>query len=255
MPTLIKSWVGWAYDPVGWSSGSEFSGAVMSDASALTLPRSVALARGRQGTVLAAVLLAGFGGLFTLVRANRSLAADLAITIRVQRFRSPGVAHVMETASWLGFPPQSRIVPPAIALGLWLARLRTEALFALLAWGTAFLSTMVKAVMRRPRPENPSVQVTVAKLAGTSFPSGHTLAYVGVYGFLAYLAYTLLRPALLRRPIVALLCGLVAIVGPSRVYAGHHWPTDVLASYFLGFSYLIGLTALYRQVKAWQTQR
>jgi membrane-associated phospholipid phosphatase len=37
--------------------------------------------------------------------------------------------------------------------------------------------------------------------------------------------------------------------------ANYHWPTDVLASYFLGFSYLIGLTALYRQVKAWQTQR
>ena len=225
------------------------------DTPPLTLRRSVALARDRQGTLLAATLLAGFGGLFAVVRANRSLAADVAITIRVQRFRAPGLAHLMELASWLGFPPQSRIIPPGIAVGLWLARLRTEAVFALLAWGTAFLSTLVKSAMRRPRPANPAIQVTVAKLAGSSFPSGHTLAYVGVYGFLAYLAYTLLRPAILRRPVVALLCGLVAIIGPSRVYEGHHWPTDVLASYFLGFSYLIGLTALYRRVKAWEMSR
>jgi membrane-associated phospholipid phosphatase len=221
---------------------------------ALTLPRSVALARGRRGAALAAGLLGGFGGLFVLVRANRSLAADVAVTIRVQRVRAPGLARAMELTSWLGFPPQSRIIPPAIAFVLWLAHLRTEAVFALLAWGTAFVSTLVKAVMRRPRPSDPSIQVAVAKLAGSSFPSGHTLAYVGVYGFLAYLAYTLVRPAALRRTLTAALCGLVALVGPSRVYAGHHWPTDVLASYFLGFSYLIGLTALYRRAKAFETK-
>jgi membrane-associated phospholipid phosphatase len=223
-------------------------------AAALTVPRSVALARGRRGAALATGLLGGFGGLFVLVRANRSLAVDVAVTIRVQRVRAPGLARLMELTSWLGFSPQSRIVPPAIAGVLWLARLRTEAVFALLAWGTALVSTIVKAVMRRPRPADPSVQVAVAKLAGSSFPSGHTLAYVGVYGFLAYLAYTLVRPAALRRTLTAALCGLVALVGPSRVYAGHHWPTDVLASYFLGFSYLIGLTALYRRAKAFETK-
>lgn len=221
----------------------------------LTLPRSIALARGRRGTLLAAGLLAGFGGLFALVRANRSLAVDVAVTIRVQRFRSRRLARLMEVTSWLGFAPQSRIIPPAIAVALWLARLRMEAVFALLAWGSAFLSTMVKAMMRRPRPDHPSVQVAVAELAGTSFPSGHTLAYVGVYGYLAYLAYTLLRPAALRRSVVALLSALLALVGPSRVYAGHHWPTDVLASYFLGFSYLIGLTALYRRAKAFENRK
>ena len=223
-------------------------------ATALTVPRSVALARGRRGAALATGLLGAFGGLFVLVRANRSLAVDVAVTIRVQRVRAPGLARLMELTSWLGFPPQSRIVPPVIAGVLWLARLRTEAVFALLAWGTALVSTIVKAVMRRPRPADPSVQVAVAKLAGSSFPSGHTLAYVGVYGFLAYLAYTLVRPSALRRALTAALCGLVALVGPSRVYAGHHWPTDVLASYCLGFSYLIGLTALYRRAKAFETK-
>jgi len=65
-----------------------------------------------------------------------------------------------------------------------------------------------------------------------------------------YLAHTLLRPAGWRRAIVAGLVGLIALVGPSRVHQGHHWFTDVTASYLLGIAYLIGLTGLYRRVKA-----
>jgi len=49
---------------------------------------------------------------------------------------------------------------------------------------------------------------------------------------------------------VAALLGLVAAVGPSRIHQGHHWPTDVTASYLLGSAYLAGLTTLYRRVKA-----
>jgi membrane-associated phospholipid phosphatase len=49
---------------------------------------------------------------------------------------------------------------------------------------------------------------------------------------------------------VAALAGLLALVGPSRIYQGHHWPTDVSASYLLGTSYLVGLIALYRRIKA-----
>ena len=76
------------------------------------------------------------------------------------------------------------------------------------------------------------------------------LNYMGVYGFLAYLLGTLPRPARLRRVAVGGLVALLALVGPSRIYLGHHWATDVTASYLLGGSYLIGLTAVYRRVKA-----
>jgi undecaprenyl-diphosphatase len=157
----------------------------------------------------------------------------------------------MAAVSWPGFPPQSRFVAPAIVAGLALARLPLEALGVIGAWGTALLATVVKAVMLRPRPvAGIDIRVIAAPLGGSSFPSGHTITYVGLYGFLAYLAYTLLRPAWLRRLVVSPLVGLVASVGPSRVYMGHHWFTDVTASYMLGLSYLLGLTRLYRRLKA-----
>jgi len=77
-------------------------------------------------------------------------------------------------------------------------------------------------------------------------------AFVGTYGFLAYLAHTLIRDPALRRTATGGLVGLVVLVGPSRIYQGHHWPTDVTASYLLGTTYLIVVVTAYRRVKGAQ---
>ena len=156
----------------------------------------------------------------------------------------------MSVASWFGFPPQSRVIPPLLMAGLWLVRLRIEALGLFGAWGTALVSTVLKEIMRRPRPvAGEDLRVVAAPLGGSSFPSGHVITYVGVYGFAAYLAFTLIRPVAARRVALTTLLTLLALVGPSRIHQGHHWPTDVTASYLLGTSYLVALTSLYRRIK------
>ncbi|MBA2753980.1 MAG: phosphatase PAP2 family protein [Chloroflexia bacterium] len=212
-----------------------------------------ALSRGKTGSLVATLALALFAVIFGLVRSKRSAATDVAITMKFQRRRHPWLARSMEIASWPGFPPQSRLIPPALVAALWVVGLRLEAAFQLLAWGTSGISYVFKSIMRRPRPQQGEIQVAIARIGGTSFPSGHVLAYMGNYGFLAYLAYTLIQPDRLRRAVVGAIISLVSLVGPSRIYLGHHWATDVLASYLLGTSYLIGLTAVYRRVKSWVT--
>jgi membrane-associated phospholipid phosphatase len=216
-----------------------------------TLPSAVAVRRGRGAIWLAIGGLIGFGAVFAVVRAGRTAAIDRTVMRGLQRIHHPVVRTVMAAASWPGFPPQSRVIAPTAIAGLWLARLRLEALMLAGGWGTAVLSTAIKAVMQRPRPlAGGLIQVAPGRLGGTSFPSGHVITYMGVYGSLAYLAHTLIRPREARRALVGGLLGLIAAVGPSRVYAGHHWPTDVTASYLLGTSYLVGLTTLYRSIKS-----
>jgi undecaprenyl-diphosphatase len=217
------------------------------------VPPRAALARSRVPLLVAIAGLAGFGALFALVRRNRTAAFDAALTLRIQASRNPILARLMAAASWPGFPPQSRIIQPAIIAALAAAGLRLEALSQTVAWGTALLSTLVKRFMGRERPvAGKDLRVVAAPLGGSSFPSGHVLTYVGTYGFLAFLAATLVRPPTPRRLLVALFAGLIALVGPSRIQQGHHWPTDVTASYLLGTSYLIGVVALYRRLKARQ---
>jgi undecaprenyl-diphosphatase len=157
----------------------------------------------------------------------------------------------MAFVSWFGFPPQSRVLPLCYAAVLWIARFRLEAVFQLAAWGTALVSTIVKSFMRRPRPvAGKDLRVVAAPLGGTSFPSGHVLTYVGVYGWMAIMADRLIKPPVLRRLVVGALTTLIVAVGPSRVHLGHHWPTDVAASYLLGSSYLAALLIAYRRLRS-----
>lgn len=173
------------------------------------------------------------------------------MTMRLQARAHPILDRLLRLVSWPGFPPQSRLIPATITALLALFRLRLEAACFLVAWGTALLATGLKAVINRPRPiAGTDLRVAVAPLGGSGFPSGHVLTYVGVYGFLAYLLYALAPALPARRPVNTLLVALVALVGPSRIQQGHHWFTDVLASYMIGTSYLIGVASLYRRLKA-----
>jgi membrane-associated phospholipid phosphatase len=189
-----------------------------------------------------------FAALLLAVKANASAAIDVSITLRIQAAKSRALAGVMRAVSWPGFPPQSRIIPPVVIAAWWASGRRLAAAIQLAGWATAAISTVVKAFVRRPRPLPPQVEVVVAPLGGTSFPSGHVLTYVGFYGTLAYLLAINVRGDLPRTVAVGSLASLIGMVGPSRIQQGHHWPTDVLASYLLGAAYLLTLIELHERL-------
>lgn len=216
-------------------------------------PAHVAPARNLLGLLWAAAAIGVFTALFQNVRRGTTADLDANIThkVQVEGARHGWFDKVMHLVSWPGFPPQSRILPPGIAAALWLRGYRLEAVFQLAAWGTGGVSSVFKRIVKRerPGPKFPHLRVVPANIGGTSFPSGHVIIYTGVYGFLAYLATLWIETRSVRRVVVGGLTALVALVGTSRVYLGHHWFTDTMASYLLGTTYLVGLTALYRKVK------
>jgi undecaprenyl-diphosphatase len=217
----------------------------------ITLPERVVVRRAHGARRAAVLGLGGFVAIFAAVRTHRSEAFDAALMMRWQAVTRPWLARLMTLVSWPGFPPQSRIIPPLLMLALLLLRLPLEAFFQLLAWTTGGVSELLKGVMKRPRPvAGTDLRVVAAPLGGSSFPSGHVITYVGTYGWPAYVLHSVIRPRWPRRLIVAALAALIGGVGPSRIYQGHHWPTDVAASYLLGMAYLVGLAQLYQWLKS-----
>ncbi len=216
-------------------------------------PARVAPSRNLLGILWAAAAVGVFTALFQNVRKGTTAELDVTIThkVQVEGARHRWFDRVMHIVSWPGFPPQSRTLPPGIAGVLWLRGYRLEAVFQLAAWGTGGVSSVFKRIVKRerPGPKFPHLNVVPANIGGTSFPSGHVIIYTGVYGFLAYLAALWLETKSVRRVVVGGLTAMVALVGTSRVYLGHHWFTDTMASYLLGTTYLVGLTTVYRKVK------
>ena len=78
-----------------------------------------------------------------------------------------------------------------------------------------------------------------------SFPSGHVVGVVLLYGFLWFLAGRLRSSHL--RMAVRLVCGaIIFLTGFDRVWGGAHWPSDVVAAYALGTALLCALILAYR---------
>lgn len=196
------------------------------------------------GTAVAASALIAAG-----VKSGRTQELDERVTQRIQKIDAPGFDPLMHAVSWAGFPPQSKLLPALIPMAMLSAGRPLEAFFQLMGWGTGAISGGIKRTMKRPRPNHPDIVVTKARLGGSSFPSGHVIIYTGVYGFLAYLAHVHIKIGLLRKAVVGVLAGMVALVGVSRVYLGHHFTSDVTVSYLLGTSYLIGLTSVYKRAR------
>jgi undecaprenyl-diphosphatase len=198
----------------------------------------------------ALVSLLGFLAVLLFVRSNPRSQGDVAATLRLQRNNHPALARSMGWISWFGFRPQSLWLPFALVVTNWFRGPRLGSFFLVFAWASSLLSFFTKLVVKRPRPDDPLIRVATANIRDTSFPSGHTLHYVTFWGFVAYLAATNLRNRTLGRAIAAGITAIIGLIGPSRIYLGHHWLTDVLASYLLGLAYFSGLIALYRWLRS-----
>jgi membrane-associated phospholipid phosphatase len=218
------------------------------DRSGLRLPAATRyVAHRRQSRFLGASVVAFsiFSILLILVRSQRSAEADLVATMRIQKVKHPLLARAMGVVSWMGFQPQSLLLPAGTVSFAWLFGSRRDAKYLILAWGGSLISYTTKRLIKRPRPTGEGITVVVSNLKDTSFPSGHTLHYTAFWGFVSYLLYSRLRGNWLRFGPIGVVGALIGLVGPSRVYLGHHWLTDVLASYCLGTGYLVGLIGIH----------
>lgn len=129
------------------------------------------------------------------------------------------------------------LVITLLAVGIfWRRRERADAAFVGLAFlGAQVLSTGMKLGFRRERPFFPDPLATESTY---SFPSGHALVSLAVYGSLGLVLARRLQTRGQRLVVLGLTAALVAAIGFSRLYLGVHFLSDVLAGYAAGVAWL-----------------
>lgn len=154
---------------------------------------------------------------------------DLAISQAVQSFHPSWLIKTMKAMTDLASPEVLIVVTMVCIAALLYFRRRDPAkVLAMIVLGN-LLTIVVKHIVQRPRPIDPSVQVWVHE-SGYSFPSGHALAIV----LAAASVFVLTRNKVWRGVSVL----IVFLIGYSRIVLGVHWLTDVIAGYLLAGAWL-----------------
>jgi undecaprenyl-diphosphatase len=205
------------------------------------------LARLRENKAIPFLLIAGtvFLALSLAAHSPGVLSADRAITRALQGMGNDLVARLASAFTFLG-NTVTLIVVGAFAVATfalfrkpWAALLTAASLLSLP------LNIVLKELVGRPRPTGDLVDV-ILPAVGLSFPSGHAMASVSFFGFLALMAWIHL-PRRKRRTFFVSAFVLVAVcVSLSRVYVGAHWLSDVLGGWTAGSFFLLLLAELYK---------
>ena len=101
--------------------------------------------------------------------------------------------------------------------------------------GNFLFVSLIKTILARPRPILANALVFEDSF---SYPSGHALIAITMYGLLIIYLFTFVKSHVIRRLSVLFGVVLILLIGFSRIYLGAHWPSDVLASYLIGIFWL-----------------
>ncbi|MBV9849139.1 MAG: phosphatase PAP2 family protein [Armatimonadetes bacterium] len=183
-------------------------------------------------------------GVFALVweqvedKSHLATGFDRAVLFWLWHHQVPWITTVAKGLAWMGSPPV--IVSMAAigaVLGLFWRRVRGAAwTLPLAVLGAGVIIQGIKMEFRRPRPTFFS---PLLHESGYSFPSGHSLIAIVVYGLLGYFALHLVKGHAARLAVRVITVLLVIAIGVSRPYVQVHYPTDVLAGWTAGFPWLL----------------
>ena len=186
----------------------------------------------------------GLGAGFALVTAaattGLTTAIDTRIILAARTDPSAPLTALMRAASWLGAGPA---IPLAVLIAMalrWRRGERTAWLYfgaCLSGWA---LNIALKGLTHRPRPMGISPKLTAAGFY--SYPSGHAMLAILVFGFGAFLFARTVRSPAVRYAVVGIATLITLLIGIARIYLGAHWPTDVLGGLLAGAGWAAACT-------------
>jgi len=197
---------------------------------------------GRALLALWLLSLAGFAILSGFAAAYDRFPADLWLAHRLQEADAVPFVRAVDWAEDLVDIPWAIVVWLGGTTALIAAARRWEALLLFASALGRLVNAGVKELVERPRPADDLVMVREHP-SDSAFPSGHADAAILLYGLLLYFITLFVPHPILRRVGQAACLWVILFTGMERVYAGAHWPSDVLGGYYLGGLMLLALIA------------
>jgi membrane-associated phospholipid phosphatase len=138
--------------------------------------------------------------------------------------------------TWLGGPGG---IPMQVVVILLVVLLNRRAwILALAALAGGLWYEVIVNLVNRPRPTVGQILRVTEHPGSTSFPSGH-LIFITISAVVLMLCLGHRYLPRWARPIGwAVVAGIVLAVGLDRIYAGTHWPSDVLAGILIATAWL-----------------
>jgi membrane-associated phospholipid phosphatase len=186
------------------------------------------------GLAISGLALWGFAEIAEEVFEQETKAIDTSILQTFQTFHTPLIDQIAIAVTFLGEPFVLIILSCTLAfISLWQRKWAEASVFAIVVAGGISLNFWLKTLFARARP---ALWEHIVDVRNYSFPSGHAMVSLIVYGFIGY--WLIIRYPSAQKPILTATVLLVVAIGLSRLYLGVHWPTDVVAGYAAGLVWL-----------------
>jgi undecaprenyl-diphosphatase len=187
------------------------------------------------GLIVNFIVLFSFFFLTHDVLEKETLFYDKTISNFVYSFRVPILTTVMSTITNITDMPAGLVLSLLVVLLLFKKHKKESLIFSLSLIIGCVLNYLLKIFFKLPRPNIAPLEV----LSDFTYPSGHAMNNLVLYGLLAFYAFHFTKNKSLSIVIGFIALVWIFLIGLSRIYLGAHYPSDVLAGYFVGFWWFI----------------
>jgi undecaprenyl-diphosphatase len=187
------------------------------------------------GAVIAVVCTWAFSEIAEKVRRGSTQGFDEAVMRWIGQHQYSGLQTAMLEITSLGTGTVVAMIVLVAGLFLWLNQHKHSAVLLVVATvGGLVLNNLLKIGFDRPRPQ---VFKWGTYAVSSSFPSGHAMSSIIVYGTVAYLAARLQRNLASRVATLVLAALIIVAICISRLYLGVHYPSDIAAGLIIGLAW------------------
>lgn len=193
--------------------------------------------------VTIAILAAAYVAMTMAISAGMFVALDHEVAQAMHGAWHESLHGIFQAIAELGGVELTTLLMGGLFVYLWRGGFGSDSLAVIAFCGAVVLEIIYKVLLYHPGPpetishaDGPSLTDLVfgTGTSGNSFPSGHMVRTVVVYGLLAFVIRRLATSPVVRALAVPVAVLIVAVVAFDRLYLNVHWESDVIGGLLLG---------------------